>query len=129
MSLTAAFSDIEIKQAKLLSHLSGRPARVKDDIFVWNGHLIDRSTAIVTLLKVNGSVPVSDSVKQRMYANYVQKFGGYPDAELGKQDADSGEDVEILARVWFNRICRTVKGAEERTNSEIKQILIELHTV
>ena len=67
MNLTPVYSDTESNQAKLLSHLSSRPARVRDDVFVWNGCLIDRATAVVALLKINNQVPVGDSVKLRLY--------------------------------------------------------------
>ena len=121
------FSDTEINQAKLLSQLSGRPARVGHDVFVWNGHLIDRATAIVALLKVNNQVPVSDSVKMRMHEAYRRRFKNYAASEdLAEEDIDTQPDT--AARIWFNRVCRTIKGREESPSNElVKQILIDLH--
>lgn len=127
MNSTAVFSDTDINQAKLVSHLSGRPARVKDDVFIWNGHFIDRATAIVALLKVNNQVPVNDSVKIRLHNNYNARFLDHGNIEdmvhIGTDD-----DPETAARIWFNLVCRTIKGAHDLLSAEtVKQILIDLH--
>ena len=50
MNSTAVFSDTEINQAKLISKLSNKPAKVANDVFIWNGVLIDRASAIVHVL-------------------------------------------------------------------------------
>ena len=126
MSLTVQLSDTDIAQAKLLSHLSNRPSKVQGDVFIWNGHLIDRAVAIVALLKVSNQVPVSDKVKQRMHYNYQQKFKHYSESE----DLVSGfdEEPDIAARKWFNAICRIIKqSAEDLPISTVKQILLDLH--
>lgn len=127
MNSTAVYSDTDINQAKLISKLSGRPAKVQDDVFIWNEHFIDRATAIVALLKINNQVPVGDSVKLRLHARYNQRFlkhGNIEDMVHVRRD----EDPETAARVWFNIVCRTIKGANELLPPEtVKQILIDLH--
>lgn len=127
MNLTPVYSDTEINQAKLLSHLSSRPARVRDDVFVWNGCLIDRATAVVALLKINNQVPVGDSVKLRLYRVYRDRFSNYEMAE--RLVNINNENPETAARIWFNVVCRTIKGSSEILNSSIvKQILVDLHS-
>lgn len=126
MTSTVQLSDTDIDQAKLLSKLSGRPAHVKYDVFVWNGCLIDRATAVVALLKTNNAVPVSDSVKMQMHYNYLQKFRLYEDSEsLVFDNPDRPPDEN--ARIWFNAVCRTIKKPEVLANDVMKQILIDLH--
>lgn len=126
MTSTAPLSDTEINQAKLLSQLSGRPAHVKEDVFIWNGCLIDRATAVVALLKTNNAVPVSDSVKMQMHYNYLQKFRLYEDSEdLMFDNPDRPPDEN--ARIWFNAVCRAIKKPEVLPNDVMKQILIDLH--
>jgi hypothetical protein len=128
MSSTVVYSDTEIKQAQLLSQLSARPARVKEDVFVWNGCLIDRATAIVALLKINNHVPVGDSVKLRLYRIYQDRFSNYDLAE--RFTNINNDDANTAARIWFNVICRTVKGSSELLDSNtVKQILVDLHTL
>lgn len=127
MNLMQVYSDTEINQAKLLSHLSARPALVRDDVFVWNGCLIDRATAIVALLKINNQVPVGDSVKLRLYRVYRERFMEYEMAE--KLVSINDENPETAARIWFNIICRTIKGSSELLGpATVKQILVDLHT-
>lgn len=126
MTSTVHLLDTEIEQASLLSKLSGRPAHVKNDIFVWNGSLFDRATAIVALLKTNNSVPVSDSVKMQMHSNYLEKFGLYEDSEnLVFNNPDRPPDEN--ARTWFNAVCRKIKKPEVLSSDVLKQILIDLH--
>jgi len=126
MTSTVQLSDTEINQAKLMSQLSGRPAHVKADVFVWNGRLIDRATAVVALLKTNNAVPVSDSVKMQMHYNYLQKFRSYEDSEdLMFDNPDRKPDEN--ARIWFNAVCRAIKKPEVLPNDVMKQILIDLH--
>ena len=127
MSLMDQLSDIEIGKAKLLSQLSGRPAHIAEDVFAWNGCLIDRATAIVALLKANNQVPVSDGVKMTMHQNFYDKFKDFEDTEdLVFNDTD--RDPAVNARVWFNVVCRTVKKTTESLpNDVVKQILIDLH--
>lgn len=127
MNLTAVYSDTDINQAKLISKLSGRPARVQDDVFIWNEHFIDRATAIVALLKVNNQVPVGDSVKIRLHEHYNRRFLEYGDTE-DLVHVRTDDDPATAARIWFNIVCRTIKGASETLSSEtVKQILIDLH--
>jgi hypothetical protein len=127
MNSTAVFSDTDINQAKLVSQLSGRPARIQDDVFIWNGHIIDKATAIVAVLKVNNQVPVSDSVKLRLHNNYNKRFLVHGDIE-DMVHVRTDDDPEKAARIWFNLVCRTIKGANEVLPAEtVKQILIDLH--
>lgn len=127
MNLTDQLSDIDIGRAKLMSQLSGRPAHVVNDVFVWNGCIIDRATAIVALLKANNQVPVNDGVKMRMHQNFYDKFRQFEETEdLVFNDYDKGPAVN--ARIWFNVVCRTVKKTTENLPNEVvKQILIDLH--
>ena len=127
MNSTVAFSDTEINQAKLLSHLSGRPAKVAGDIFIWNGSLVDRATAIVAFLKVNNQVPVGDSVKMRLHQAYEQRFVDYADSEDLMGITDDHPDKS--ARIWFNLLCRIIKGKSEPLSKDVvRQILVDLHS-
>jgi hypothetical protein len=127
MNSTAVFSDIEISQAKLISHLSGRPAKVVDDVFVWNGSIMDRATAVVAFLKVNNQVPVGDSVKMRLHEAYNARFGQYEDSESLAGIIDDHPDKS--ARIWFNLLCRIIKGKSEPLSKEVvRQILVDLHS-
>lgn len=121
MNLMAQYSDTDINQATLMSKLSGCPAQVCGDIFVWNGVLVDRASAIVALLKVYNQVPVSTSAKTRLHSKYIEKFG----RDLLAVSADEDQHhVEI----WFYKLCKKIQGdVKTRTNDEIKQILISLH--
>jgi hypothetical protein len=127
MNLTDQLSDIDIGQAKLLSLLSERPAHIVADVFVWNGCIIDRATAIVALLKANNHVPVNDGVKMRMHQNFYDKFKQLEETEdLVFNDYD--KDPVANARIWFNLVCRVVKRKTDALPNEvIKQILIDLH--
>ena len=125
MTSMVAYSDTEIGQAKLLAQLSGRPAKVAGDVFIWNGHLIDRATAIVVLLKVNNQVPVGDSVKMRLHSAYNKRFAGYDETLV---DIAVDDQPDTAARIWFNTICRFTKTPnKELSADEVKNILIELH--
>ena len=127
MSSTAVYSDTDINQARLVSHLSGRPAKVADDIFVWNGSIIDRATAVVAFLKVNNQVPVPDSVKMRLHEAYEQRFAAYQDSEdlVGITD----DQPDKSARIWFNMLCRIIKGKSGPMSKDlVKQILVDLHS-
>lgn len=127
MSSTAVFSDTDINQARLISHLSGRPAKVADDVFVWNGSLVDRATAVVAFLKVNNQVPVPDSVKMRLHEAYEQRFAEYEDSEdlVGITD----DQPDKSARIWFNILCRIIKGKTGPASKDLaKQILVDLHS-
>lgn len=126
MNLTAQISDTDINQAKLISKLSGRPAHVYKDIFVWNGHLIDRATAIVLLLKTNNQVPVGDSIKLSMHKNYNAKFEQFKDCEHW---ADiSHEEPDVAARMWFGLVGRELRRETPFSHEQVKQILIDLHS-
>jgi hypothetical protein len=127
MNSTAARWVTDISQAKLLSKLSGRPHHVCNDVFVWNDHIVDRASAVVALLKVNNQVPVSDHVKMRMHDSYLARFADYEDRlpELGNND----ETPDAAARIWFNTLCRTIKGKNETLpNDQVHRILIDLHS-
>jgi hypothetical protein len=121
------FSDTDIGQAKLLSQLSGKPAKVQGDVFIWNGHIIDRATAVVALLKINNQVPVGDSVKMRLHQAYDTRFAAYEEQEELVKIVDDQPDK--AARIWFNILCRKVKGTNTGMSpEEVKQILITLHS-
>jgi hypothetical protein len=121
------FSDTDIAQAKLVSQLSGRPAKIHDDVFIWNGHMIDRATAVVAFLKINNQVPVGDGIKMRLHQAYDQRFAAYDEQEELVNIAD--EQPDKAARIWFNILCRKIKGKSAAlSHEEIKRILIDLHS-
>jgi len=124
MNSTAACSDTDIKQAALMSRLSGRPAQVTGDVFVWNGRIVDRASAVVALLKVYSQVPVSTSAKVKLCDQYHQKFGHDDSGFVISTDDTSSTRSEI----WFYKLCKAIKGeVAVRTDTEIKEILISLH--
>lgn len=121
MSLTALYLDTEIKQAELMSRLSGQPAQVAGDIFVWNGKLVDRASAVVSLLKVYNQVPVSISAKRKLYDQYSKKF-------INDQPEFVIESHDNQSEIWFYKLCKRIQGqVQTRTHDEVKQILISLH--
>jgi hypothetical protein len=124
MFSTAQYSDIELNQARLISKLSGRPAHIRDDVFVWNGSIIDRACAVVALLKVYSSLPVTSSAKEKLCKSYYEKFqNANSDFIIDQEKSEWNNDI------WFYKICKRIKGEiNERTESDIKEILIYLHT-
>ena len=130
MNLTQSLLDTELGQAVLLSKLSGKPAHVFDDVFAWNGKIMDRATAIVALLKVYNHVPVGDNVKLCAYKKYYKRFEPieHSDFFVGSTfDEDRDEDQQ--ARFWFSSVCHAVRGDVTEISTEtIKQILITLHS-
>lgn len=126
MNSTAQLSATDISAAKLLNKLSDKPILVSADVFVWHGHLVDRATAVVALLKNNNQVPVSDHVKQQMQENYNRRFSQYTDEEFLNVGTDKRPDVS--ARIWFNFVCRELKGHNPALQpEELKNLLIDLH--
>ena len=130
MNLTQQLSDTELGQAALISKLSGRPYPVFDDVFAWNGKIIDRATAVVALLKVYNQVPVGDSVKMTVFEKYTKRFDAirHSDFFVGVYTDDT-RDPATEAKIWFNKICTAVKGDQAELPKEtIKDILITLHS-
>lgn len=126
MNVNYALSDADILAAKLLNKLSDKPTLVSADVFVWHGHLVDRATAVVALLKNNNQVPVSDHVKQQMQQNYNRRFSQYTDEKF--LNVGSDENPSTSARIWFNFVCRELKGANPALPpEELKNLLIDLH--
>lgn len=132
MNLTLQPSDIDFNSANLVSKLSGRPVHIQDDIFAWNGIVIDRATAIVALLKIYNQVPVGDSIKLNTAKKYSTKFKSfeylpmYVDVYATEEMANS---PETMSRIWFNKLCKIVKGeVKELPKDAVKQILITLHS-
>ena len=122
MSSTVAYSDTDVKQALLMSRLSGNPAQVQGDIFAWNGIVIDRPSAVVALLKIYSQLPVGTQAKTRLHEQYKTRFS---ESSFSLLTDDEKQSVDI----WFYRLCKTIKGTvEQRSNDDIKQILISLHT-
>lgn len=122
----AAYSDIELGQAQLLSQLSGRPARVKDDVFVWNGYILDRPTAVIALLKVYSTLPVTNGAKERLYNSYYKRF---QNEETSFVINKNNENSDWTVETWFYKLCKRIKGKiDQRSNNEIKEILIYLHS-
>lgn len=132
MNLTLRPSDIDFHSANLVSKLSGKPVHIQDDLFAWNGMLIDKATAIVALLKVYNQVPISDSIKLNASRKYLEKFKSFEHLPM-YVDVYAVEDVtnsvETLARIWFNKVCKTIKGdVNELPKETVKQILVTLHS-
>ena len=126
MNSTAQLSATDISAAKLLNKLSDRPTLVADDVFVWHGHLVDRATAVVALLKTNNQVPVSDHVKMQMQHNYNKKFQQYTDEKF--LNVASDEKPDASARIWFNYVCRELNaGKPVMTPESLKNVLMDLH--
>lgn len=130
MNLTQNLLDTELGQAVLISKLSGKPALVFDDVFAWNGKIIDKATAVMALLKVYNHVPVSDTVKLSAYKKYNQRFDPIRESDFFvKVYTDDDNNIAREARIWFSVICRTIQGDVESIPKEtIKQILITLHS-
>ena len=130
MNLTLTLLDTELGQAALLSKLSGKPALVFDDVFAWNGKVVDRATAIMALLKVYNHVPVSDTVKLSAYKKYNNRFDPIRESDFFvKVYADEDKDIAREARIWFSVMCRVIRGDIESLPKEtVKQILVTLHS-
>lgn len=130
MNLTQQLLDTELGQAALISTLSGKPAHVFDDVFAWNGKVVDKATAIIALLKVYNQVPVSDSVKISAFEKYSNRFNAIKDSDFFVDVYyDDTRDPATEARIWFNKICTTIKGdVNELPKESIKDILVTLHS-
>jgi hypothetical protein len=131
MNLTLQPSDIDFHSADLVSKLSGKPVHIQDDLFAWNGMLIDRATAIVALLKVYNQIPIGDSIKLNSSRKYLTRFKHFEHLPM-YVDVYATEDIannaETLSRIWFNKVCKIIKGdVNELPKESIKQILITLH--
>jgi hypothetical protein len=121
MILTGKNWTTKLTEARLMSTLSGNPVHVDKDVFVWNGELFDRATAVIALLKVYNKVPLPNSARQGLYDRYTDRFGVEHD--------DYGVDPSASANIWFYRKCKAIKAAKEtRTTEDVKQQLITLHT-
>jgi hypothetical protein len=130
MNLTQRLLDTELGQAALISKLSGRPALVFDDVFAWNGKVIDRATAVLALLKVYNHVPVSDGVKMATFERYSNRFDSIKESDyfIDVYFEDT-RDPAKEARIWFNKLCTAIKGdITEFPKESIKQILVTLHS-
>ena len=124
--------DIDFNSANLVSKLSGKPVHIQDDIFAWNGILIDRATAVVALLKIYNQVPIGDSIKLNTAKTYSNKFKNFEDLPMYVNVYATEEivnNVETLARIWFNKVCKIIRGdVAELPKETIKQILVTLHS-
>lgn len=130
MNLTQQLLDTELGQAALISKLSGRPHPVFDDVFAWNGKIVDRATAVIALLKVYNQVPVSDTVKMSVFDKYAKRFEAIRSSDFFIDVYfDDTRDPATESRIWFNKVCAAVKGdVNELAKEQIKDILITLHT-
>lgn len=130
MNLTQQLLDTELGQAALVSKLSGKPAHVFDDVFAWNGKVVDKATAIIALLKVYNQVPVSDSVKISAFEKYSNRFSAIKQSDffIDVYFEDTCDPAKE-ARIWFSKVCTTIKGdVTELPKETIKDILITLHS-
>lgn len=130
MNLTQQLLDTELGQAALVSKLSSRPQPVFDDVFAWNGKIVDKATAIIALLKVYNQVPVSDSVKISVFEKYANRFDAIKQNDFFIDVYfDDTRDPAKEARIWFNKVCTAIKGdVAELDSNQIKDILITLHS-
>jgi hypothetical protein len=132
MNLTLHPLDIDFDSANLVSKLSGKPVHIQDDLFAWNGILIDRATAIVALLKIYNQVPVGDGIKLNTARRYSAKFKNFEDLPMYVDVYATEElmnNVETMSRIWFNKLCKIIKGdVKEMHKDTVKQILITLHS-
>jgi len=130
MNLTQQLLDTELGQAALISKLSGRPHLVFDDVFAWNGKIVDKATAIIALLKVYNQVPVSDSVKISVFEKYSNRFDAIKQSDFFIDVYfDDTRDPAKEARIWFNKVCTAIKGdVAELPSNQIKEILVTLHS-
>jgi hypothetical protein len=125
--------DIDFHSADLISELSGKPVHIQDDLFAWNGMLIDRATAVVALLKVYNQIPISDSIKLNSARKYLERFKHFENSPMYVNVYDTVEvtivGAETMARIWFNKVCKIIKGnVTEMPKDVIKQILVTLHS-
>lgn len=130
MNLTQTLLDTELGQAALISKLSGKPAHVFDDVFAWNGKVMDRATAVIALLKIYNQVPVSDTVKMSVFEKYANRFDAIKDSDFFIDIYfEDTRDPAKEARIWFNKVCTAVKGnIAKLPNEQIKDILVTLHS-
>lgn len=131
MYSTHPLSATDFGQAALISTLSGRPAHITDDLFAWNGKVVDRATAVVALLKIYNHVPVGDSIKINIYEKYHKRFSNYIDNDLfvSLRFTDKNTDRATLSRIWFNQLCSVIRGdVAELSSDNVKQILVTLHS-
>lgn len=132
MNLMLQPLDIDFDSANLVSKLSGKPVHIQDDLFAWNGILIDRATAVVALLKTYNQIPIGDSIKLNSAKKYSDRFKNFEHLPMYVNvyaTEDIANNAETLARIWFNKVCKTVKGdVNELSKDVIKQILVTLHS-
>lgn len=132
MNLMLQPLDIDFDSANLVSKLSGKPVHIQNDLFAWNGILIDRATAVVALLKTYNQIPIGDGIKlnsARKYSNRFKNFEHLPMYVDVYATEDIANNAETLARIWFNKVCKTIKGdVSELPKDVIKQILVTLHS-
>ena len=132
MNLMPQPLDIDFDSANLISKLSGKPVHIQADLFAWNGMLIDRATAVVALLKIYNQVPIGDGIKLNSSRKYLTRFKNFEHLPM-YIDVYATEEIannpETLARIWFNKVCKIVKGdINELPKETIKQILVTLHS-
>lgn len=132
MNLMLQPLDIDFDSANLVSKLSGKPVHIQDDLFAWNGILIDRATAVVALLKTYNQIPIGDSIKLNSAKKYSDRFKNFEHLPMYVNvyvTEDIANNAETLARIWFNKVCKTVKGdVNELPKDVVKQILVTLHS-
>jgi len=130
MNSMEQLSDTDLGQAVLLSQLSGKPVNVVDNVFVWNGTIMDRATAIVVLLKAYNQVPINSNVALSLYTKYQKTFEKYADSGVYVSVYQGEADVQAMSRMWLSKIVKRAKGSiPTLTPESVKQILISLHTV
>lgn len=117
-------SDTDLQHAYLLSKLIDNPVKVDKDVYMWNGYVMDRETAVVALLKVYSQLPVSDSAKKSLFENYKKRW------QDNKYAVDPNrEEFSDRSGTWFFILCNGIKGkVRKRTPFDIKQQLITLHS-
>ena len=124
MNLMDRLSDTDLDHAYFLSKLVPNPVKVTDGVYIWNGILLDRETAVVILLKMYSQLPVSTSAIEKLFENYKKKYQyqKYAVKIVSEQIFDNPSN-------WFYHICYDIRGnVLTRTAEDIKQQLINLHS-
>jgi hypothetical protein len=124
----ARLLDIEIEEARFLSLLSGDPVLVKDDIYIWNGVLVNRAAALVALLRIYCQLPVNNYLKTTLFRGYSIKFREVDEKYLLKNTLDDRYQIGEQG-VWFYELCGRIKGnIDHRSEQDIKRLMILLHS-
>ena len=123
----AIVSDTDINHALLLSKLSPNPVKITDNFYMWNGYIVNRSTAVVVFLKLYSKVPVNDQIRKSLYEEYLRETEGITSPHLCQ--FDGWDDDDCGYGNWFYHVCSKIKNKiDYRSQEEIRQVLAMLHS-